>query len=42
MTQSEHDLPRDLLWLGDAKAETNSPTGDQDKELNPEQRYDEP
>jgi hypothetical protein len=30
-----------LIWLGDAKAETNSPTGLQAEEANPEEFYDE-
>ncbi|MET3528170.1 hypothetical protein ABID41_003309 [Phenylobacterium koreense] len=31
----------ELLALGDAVAETNSPTGDQEQELNPDEKYDE-
>ena len=29
------------LVLGDAKALTNSPTGDREQELNPDEKYDE-
>lgn len=31
----------ELLVLGDANAETNSPTGTQEQELNPDEKYDE-
>lgn len=41
MPKTEERLDLDLIWLGDAKAETNSPTGLQYEEANPEEFYDE-
>ncbi len=35
------DINTELLILGDANAETNSPTGTQEQELNPDEKYDE-
>jgi hypothetical protein len=35
------DTAHELLVLGDANEETNSPTGFQEQELNPDEKYDE-
>lgn len=41
MPNTEDVTPLRLIALGDAKVETNSPTGLQEQEANPDQRYDE-
>jgi hypothetical protein len=41
MPNTEDVTPFRLIELGDAKVETNSPSGLQELEANPEQRFDE-
>jgi hypothetical protein len=41
MPNTEDATPLRVIALGDAKVETNSPTGLQEQEVNPDQRYDE-
>lgn len=41
MPKTDERLSPDLIWLGDAKAETNAPLGEREEELAPEEYYSE-